>query len=372
MNILILPDKFKDALSSREVAGAIAEGLRGACPDAHIKAFPLADGGEGSLDAWLYLEDAAEATAEVMDPLMRPVQARYGLSRDGKTAFVEMAQASGLGLLRPEERHCWHTSTFGTGQLIAKALDRGVRRIILSVGGSATVDGGTGMAAALGFLFFDERRQLLSPIGGNLLHIHSLEKGDLHPRLSEVAFEVWTDVGNPLCGPEGAAYTFARQKGATDAQLPLLEEGLRHLSTILGQPGDFPGAGAAGGLAYGAVAFLGARVMPGADQFLSYHAIRKALARADVIFTGEGRLDGQTRHGKLIHAVCSVAARRKTPVIALCGAVEVSESEMEEMGLLAAFSTLKTPGLLAEQLPRTHEDLRHIARQVGSVLCKLL
>jgi glycerate kinase len=372
MNILILPDKFKDALSSREVAAAIADGLRDACPGAHIEAFPVADGGEGSLAAWLLLENAIEETAEVNDPMMRPVQARYGLSRDGKTAFVEMAQASGLALLKQEERQCWHTSTYGTGELIAKALDRGVRRIILSVGGSATVDGGTGMAAALGFLFFDEKKQLLSPVGGNLLQIHSVERGALHPRLSEVAFEVWSDVGNPLCGPEGAAYTFARQKGATEAQLPLLDEGLRHLSTILGQPGDFPGAGAAGGLAYGAVAFLGAAVLSGADQFLSYPAIREALARADVLFTGEGRLDGQTRYGKLIHAVCRHAAERNTPVIALCGAVEASESEISDLGLFAAFSVIRTPGPLSDLLPRTREDLQHLAGQAGRVLCKLL
>lgn len=372
MNILILPDKFKDSLSSREVAAAIAEGLRGACPDAHIESFPMADGGEGSLDAWLHLEEALEETVEVMDPLMRPVQARYGLSRDGETAFVEMAQASGLVLLRPEERQCWHTCTYGTGELIDKALDRGVQRIILSVGGSATVDGGTGMAAALGFLFFDEKRQLLLPAGGNLLHIHSVEKGALHPRLGEVVFEVWTDVDNPLCGPEGAAYTFARQKGATEVQLPLLDEGLRHLSTILGQSGDFPGAGAAGGLAYGAVAFLGAAVLPGADQFLSYPPIREALARADVIFTGEGRLDGQTRYGKLIQAVCRRAAERKTPVIALCGAVEASESEITDLGLFAAFSVIRTPAPLSDLLPRTREDLRRLARQAGKVACKLL
>lgn len=277
MHLLIVADKYKDSLSAAEVAGAMERGLRRACPDAHIEAFPLADGGEGSLDAWLQLEDAVGETAEVMDPLMRPVQARYGLSRDGKTAFVEMAQASGLALLKLEERNCWQTSTFGTGELIAKALDKGVGRVILSVGGSATVDGGTGMAAALGFLFFGERRQLLSPTGGELMRVYSVEKGALHPRLGEVAFEVWTDVGNPLCGPEGAAYTFARQKGAKNDQLPFLDEGLLHLSKMMGQPGDFPGAGAAGGLAYGAVAFLGARVLPGADQFLSYPPSAKPL-----------------------------------------------------------------------------------------------
>jgi glycerate kinase len=372
MHLLIVADKYKDSLSAAEVASAMERGLRRACPDAYIEAFPLADGGEGSLAAWLRLENALEETAEVMDPLMRPVQARYGLSRDGKTAFVEMAQASGLELLKLEDRKCRHTSTFGTGQLIAKAVDKGVRRIILSVGGSATVDGGTGMASALGFLFFDEKRQLLLPTGGSLLHIHSVKKGALHPHLGEVVFEVWTDVGNSLCGPEGAAYTFARQKGATEAQLPFLDEGLLHLSKILDQPGDFPGAGAAGGLAYGAVAFLGARVLPGADQFLSYPRIREAFSRADVVFTGEGRLDGQTRFGKLIHAVCRRASERKTPVIALCGAVEATDSEIADLGLLAAFSVNRTPGPLSALLPRTREDLQHLAGQVGRVLCKLL
>lgn len=368
MDLLIVADKFKDALPAPEVAAAMETGLRMALPDARIESFPLADGGEGSLDAWLRLENALAQTAEVMDPLMRPVQARYGLSRDGKTAFVEMAQASGLELLRPEERNCWNTWSYGTGELIAKALDKGVQRIILSVGGSATVDGGTGMAAALGFLFFDEKRLLLSPTGGELLQIHSVERGALHPRLREVAFEVWADVGNPLCGPAGAAYTYARQKGATEAQLPLLDQGLQHLSEICALPGDFPGAGAAGGMAYGAVAFLGARVLPGAEQFLSYPAIQEALGRADVIITGEGRLDGQTRHGKLIHALCRRAAGRNIPVIALCGAVEASEIEMEEMGLLAAFSVIRSPAPLSASLPRTREDIQHLARQVGKLL----
>lgn len=364
MGILIVADKYKDYFTASEVVSAMERGLRKACPGAQIEAFPLADGGEGSLDAWLRLENGTLQEAEALDPLFRPVKARYGFSQDGKTAFVEMAVVSGLERLVPEERRCMDTSTFGTGQLILHALDRGAERIILAVGGSATVDGGTGMASALGFLFFDEKRREIRSTGGQLLRIHSIEKGSSHPRLGVVDFEVWTDVGIPLCGPRGAAFTFAPQKGASDQEVPMLDKGLWRLSQLLQTEGDFPGAGAAGGLAYGAVAFLQAKVLPGAEQFLSYPVIAQAFARAGHIFTGEGKLDSQTRHGKLVSAVCRRAALRNTPVIALCGAVEASFQEIDAIGLRAAFSVIRKPGLSAGTLG----DLEETACQVGRLL----
>ena len=369
MNILIVTDKFKDALPALAVAEAMEKGLHQAIPDAKIDSFPLADGGEGSLAAWLALEDATAVTLEVMDPLFRPIKARYGLSRDGKTAFVEMAQASGLELLHPKERRCWDTSTFGTGQLVKHALSKGVERIILSAGGSATVDGGMGMAEALGFHFLDDHGRMVPTTGGNLAKVRSFDTRKVHPHLKAVRFEVWTDVLNPLTGPEGAAFNYAKQKGATPEQIVLLDKGLAHFSELTRPDlATFPGAGAGGGLAFGAAALLGADIRPGLEQFLAYPSIRDAFTNADCVITGEGRLDRQTRYGKLVHGVCQKARERSLPVIALCGSVESSSQDIADMGLLAAFSILRNPGTLTETVPHIRQNIEETARNVGKVL----
>lgn len=370
MHILIAADKFKDSLTAGEVVQAMERGFRKSFPDAEFSVFPLADGGEGSLDVWLNLEDGIPVKVEVMDPLHRPISARYGLSRDGKTAFVEMAQASGLERLLPKERRCWDTTTYGTGQLIRHALDKGVDRVIIAAGGSATVDGGIGMAEALGFHFLTERGQLVPGTGGHLLNIRSIATKKIHPRIPSVEFLVWTDVTNPLCGPHGAAYSFGRQKGASDDQIKMLDKGLEHLVQISNSqfgktPGDLPGAGAAGGLAYGAVSFLKARILPGVEQFLSYPLIQEAFDQADLVITGEGKLDRQTRNGKLVHGICQKARQHNLPVLALCGSVEASVEDMADMGLLAAFSVIRRPGTLTEVLPRNREDLEEAARNLG-------
>ena len=373
MHILIAADKFKDSLPAVEVVAAIKRGFQKACPDAQLVAIPMADGGEGSLEVWLTLEQGSAVTVEVMDPLYRPIKARYGLSPDKKTAFVEMAQASGLERLLPKERQCWETSSVGTGQLIKHALDRGVERVIIAAGGSATVDGGIGMAEALGFHFLNDRGRLVPAMGGQLSQIQTYETRKVHPRLASVAFEVWTDVTNPLYGPNGAAFMFARQKGASQEQIKLLDKGLRDLELVCNAnngktSGTMPGAGAAGGLAFGAVSFLKARLLSGVAQFLSYPVLEAAFDRADWVITGEGRLDAQTRSGKLIHGICQKALQRNLPVIALCGAVEVTPEEMTEMGLLAAFSVSRKPGTLTEVLPRNREDLEEAARNVGKLV----
>ncbi|MBK7407988.1 MAG: glycerate kinase [Saprospirales bacterium] len=375
MHILIAADKFKDSLPAVDVVRAMESGLQKACPDAQIVAIPMADGGEGSLEVWLALEHGSAVTVEVMDPLYRPIKARYGLSPDKKTAFVEMAQASGLERLLPKERRCWETSSVGTGQLIKHAIERGAERVIIAAGGSATVDGGIGMAEALGFHFLNDRGRLVPAMGGQLSQIQTYETRKVHPRVASVDFEVWTDVTNPLYGPNGAAFMFARQKGASEEQIKLLDKGLRDLEKVCHAQngkisGDLPGAGAAGGLAFGALSFLKARLLSGVAQFLSYPILEEAFDRADLVVTGEGRLDHQTRSGKLIHGICQKALQHHLPVIALCGAVEVTPEEMADMGLLAAFSITRKPGTLTEILPRTRDDLEEAspARNVGRMI----
>ena len=373
MQILIAADKFKDSLTALEVVGAMGKGLLSAFPEARIDAFPMADGGEGSLDVWLALEGGDVVELEVMDPLFRPVPAGFGISKDGKTAFVEMARASGLERLRPGERDCWNASTVGTGQLIRHALDLGVEKIIIAAGGSASTDGGTGMAEALGIHFLDQYGWLVPVSGGCLSAIRTIDARKAHPRLQTVDFEVWTDVNNALCGPQGSAYTFSRQKGAREDQIPLLDEGLRHFAGICEAqtgkaPVNTPGAAAGGGLAFGAAVFMNARLLPGAEQFLAYPLLSEAFARADFVITGEGRLDSQTRFGKTVQGVCAKAKERHTPVVALCGAVEAGAQELADMGLLAAFSVLRQPGSLPEALLRAREDLEAAAWNLGRVL----
>ncbi|NUO01489.1 MAG: glycerate kinase [Saprospiraceae bacterium] len=369
MNILLATDSFKDALDAQSVCRAIARGILRAMPEAAIRSFPLADGGEGT--AQILTEHSAGRSIEcvVNDPLFRPVRATYGLSGDGKTAFIEMAQASGLQLLKPEERNPLHTTTYGTGELIADALRRGVSHIMLGIGGSATNDGGMGMAAALGWQFFDPAGKLLEPVGRNLGKVHRMLG---NPEFT-VRVEVMCDVNNPLYGPEGAAQVYAPQKGADAVAVAELDAGLAHFSDVLKafsgtDIAGIPGAGAAGGLGAGALFFLNARMRSGIDAVMEYTGFEAALSGIDLIVTGEGKIDRQTSKGKLISGITRRAAERNLPVIAFCGAVEVADSEIRDMGLLAAFSIQTKPLQLAEAIAQTAAGLEQTATQVFRVM----
>lgn len=369
MYVLIASDKFKDALSAKKACEAIEKGIRKAGPTVKTTVFPMADGGNGTAEILTYHSNGKMISHEVHDPLGRIIKSRLGVSGDGKTAFIEMAAASGLELLKPEERQCVNTSTFGTGELIAKAISLGVSRIIMGIGGSATNDGGTGMAAALGYRFRDASGEELEPVGKNLLHIASIDDCDVLPALKNVTISIACDVSNPLYGPNGAAFTYAAQKGATDEEVVMLDNGLRHLAQLIknftGLEVDrIPGAGAAGGLGAGAVAFLGASLEPGIELVMKQTQFETILREADVVITGEGKIDRQTLQGKVISGIAKLANKYNIPVIALGGQINLNEQEQKDAGISFMRSIQDQQLPLDQAISQTYENLVKTSMQM--------
>lgn len=327
--VVVASDSFKGCLSSWQVADAVEKGIHDALPGCDVVKLAVADGGEGSMDALMTTLGGKPVRLMVSDPLGRPVEAEYAWI-DDSTAVIEMARASGLTLLAPEERNPLLASTYGTGQLIADALDKGCRRFMICIGGSATNDAGTGMLEALGYRFMDAGGNVLKACGGILNHIAAIDFSNLHPYLKDAEFIVACDVDSPFCGPEGAAHVYGPQKGATPEMVELLDEGMRHFARIISQSTgvdvtDMPGAGAAGGLGGALKAFLKAEISRGADMVLDAVHFDDAIKDADLVITGEGRIDSQTLTGKLPYVVARRAASRNIPVVALCGCAQVSE-----------------------------------------------
>jgi glycerate 2-kinase len=364
MHILIAPDKFRGSLTADQVIEAMQEGILDVLPNAQITAIPLADGGEGTAATLARATNGRMHHTYIYDALMRPVEAVFGLSGDGKTAYIEMAAASGLQLLRPEERNPMETTTFGTGELIIKALELGVKNILLCIGGSATNDAGMGMAAALGYRFLDEKKEVLKPVGKNLIHVKSIDNQRVTIDFSKINITVACDVENPLYGSNGAAYIYARQKGATDEQIEALDNGLKNFGQIADNffqknariwkaetsrtVSGLGGSGAAGGLGAGAVWFLNATLKSGIDLVMQETNFENAVKKADLILTGEGKIDIQTLEGKVLKGITRLAQKHNVPVIALCGTLDLTPSQIREMGLTYATSILKRPCSLGE------------------------
>ncbi len=370
MKILIAPDSFKDALPALQVCEAVRLGVQRALPDAEVQLFPLADGGDGTAEVLAWHLPGRLVKTTVHDPLMRPIQAQYFLAKDGagvEIAFIEMAQASGLQLLSEMERNPLETSTFGTGELLLSALENGAKNCYLAVGGSATNDAGMGMAAALGWRFLDENGVTLAPIGENLLKVVKVLPPNPKPAIANPM--LLADVTNPLYGPYGAAHVFAPQKGADAAAVALLDAGLRHFAGVIEQTveQDFsqvPGAGAAGGLGFGAMAFLGASMQSGALTILELVGFEQVASGCDLVITGEGKLDGQTQQGKLVAAVSQKAGAMGVPVMAICGAVEATPAEVAAMGLSGAFELRRQGEALSDSIARTAISLEETAYKV--------
>lgn len=375
MKILIATDSFKDALPAMAVCQAIERGLKAANSSFETVLFPLADGGEGTSEILTYHTQGQRVSLQVHDPLFRKIEARYGISADGKTAFMEMAQAAGLQLLQPDERNPLVTSTYGVGEMIRDAAERGVEKTILGIGGSATNDAGIGMAHALGFSFLDAKDKELEQeemIGKNLSKIQKINPSTIHP-FNHLKIEVLCDVDNPLYGERGAAQVYAQQKGADDAAVAELDAGLQHFANILEKHFDqdfsnVPGAGASGGLGAGAMAFLGATLKPGIQTVMTLSHFDKSLENVDLIITGEGKIDQQTLHGKLIKGICERAKQRNITVIALCGTLLATPSEIEAIGLRTALSIVNQPMNLAEAIENTEILLEQTAWQIGRML----
>jgi glycerate kinase len=358
MKLIAAPDSFKGSLDARSLCAAIREGARRANPRAEVVEMPLADGGEGTVENLVYASRGRLVRVTVTGPLGRPVEAAYGILGDGQTAVIEMAQASGLPLVPEAERNPLVTTSRGTGELILHALDAGYRRFIIGLGGSATNDAGAGLLRALGLGLFDAAGRPLADGGGALRELHRVDDSQLDPRLAEACFDVACDVSNPLCGPQGASAVFGPQKGATPEMVRLLDEGLRRFGEETRKVRgidvlEAPGAGAAGGMGAALLGYLGARMRSGIEMVLEAAGWESQLSGADLIVTGEGRLDGQTLSGKVIAGVCRSAAVRKIPVVALCGSMELSGADMERMGLAAAFPIVKGPCTLEEAFRST-------------------
>lgn len=337
VNILICPDKFKGSLSAKEVCNAVAAALSQMNADTRLEVVPLADGGEGTCDLLTDWYDGTKIELDVSGPLFSPVSAYYGLSGDGSTAFIEMAVASGLMLLRPEQRNPLHTTTLGTGEMIADALRRNVKKVILGIGGSATNDAGVGMAAALGFRFYDASGVLLQATGENLIHIRNIDASFADPLLRSVEFVALCDVTNPLYGPEGAAYVYGPQKGASRQEVLLLDAGLRNFRNMvhkfLKRSVDFPGAGAAGGLGAGARAFLNASMERGITHLINSTQLQNKVRDSHLIITGEGQIDNQTFSGKVVSEVLALGRKAGKPVVAICGKCAVPAQELSKHGI---------------------------------------
>jgi glycerate kinase len=330
MNILICPDKFKDSLTAQQVSEALEKGIKKRRPKSIIQIMPLADGGEGTLEVIKTIHGGEWVQKKVNDPLFRPIEANYLWLADQKIAYIEMSRASGIELLKTKERNPYLTSTWGTGELILDAIEKGAIEIILTIGGSATNDAGIGMAGALGFKFLNKDQEELKAIGESLALIHSIVPTPLIHKIQGVKFKVITDVQNPLAGKEGAAHVFAKQKGANLEMIKYLDKGLINMQKLIGQTekgiiGEMKGAGAAGGLGAGAIYFLHAEIAMGAEWLLNKIHFDRAVKKADYVITGEGKIDGQTWGGKLISQVIARCDKQFKQAILVCGVFEDPE-----------------------------------------------
>ena len=354
MRILIAPDSFKGSNSSLDVATAIEQGIYRVFPDAEVEKIPIGDGGEGTVDAMIAADKGEIVEVNVTGPLGKRVKARYGLL-DSATAVIEMAAASGLVLVPEDQRDVKKAGTYGTGELILHALEGGVREIILAIGGSATNDGGTGMARALGYRFLDGEGKELPSGGAALASLETIETGNVDPRIALSSFRVACDVNNPLTGPRGASAVYGPQKGARPDDVRLLDTALGKLAEVvesqLGIKADQqPGVGAAGGLGYGLVVFCGAKLENGIDLVLDAVKFEERMRGVDLIITGEGRMDGQTAYGKVPVGVARMAKKAGIPVLAIAGDVEDDIGAVYENGIDAVMSTVKRAMSLEEAM----------------------
>ncbi|MFC6885523.1 MULTISPECIES: glycerate kinase [Actinomadura] len=366
---MIAPDSFKGSLGAAAVCAAVADGARRAVPDAEIAEVPMADGGEGTLDCFLSARGGEQVELPATDPLGRPVRARYALSGDGASAVVELASASGLPLVSDLPPDPMNAGTHGTGELIADAVRRGARDVLVCVGGSASTDGGTGLLRALGFRFTDADGAELPPGGAALARLAAIDASGVPAEVRAVRLRVACDVTNPLVGPAGAAAVFGPQKGATPGQIQELDAALGTFADVVAattgaRVHDLPGAGAAGGTCGGLAGLLGAEPARGAELVADTVGLPDALSGAGLVLTGEGRLDGQSAGGKVVSVVAGLARERGIPAVALAGGLAGPLDDLHALGLTAAFSLADGPRALDELTAEAAPLLAALAEQV--------
>ena len=364
MRIVIAPDKFKGSLTAAEVCRVIARGVRRADAHAEVVSIPLADGGEGTLDLLVSHLNLEVVRLTVNDPLFRPVEAYYG--KKGAVAYVEMAQASGLALLAAEERDALRTTSYGTGELIRHAVEHGATEVYVLIGGSASNDAGIGIAQSLGYRFLGTDRRTLSPVGESLAHVASIDSTNRLSTLDQVSVRVISDVNNPLYGPQGAAQVYAPQKGASPEAVARLDQGLMNIANRMREltgkdVHSVPGAGAAGGVGAGALAFLSAELLPGIHTLIDLCGVRPAIQRADLVISGEGKVDAQTLHGKVVKGVSEVCQGYNVPLGVICGTLEADEATLQRLGVWRAYAVREAGMSLAEAMKRTEERMEALA-----------
>ena len=372
MRIVIAPDSFKGCLNALNAALAMRRGVRRVYPDSVIDMIPMADGGEGTVEAILCAVRGEKIMIDVTDPLGRSIEAAYALIDEGETALIEMAVASGLTLLNNQERNPRVTSTQGTGILIRNALDRGVKKILLGIGGSATNDGGAGLAEALGVKLLDAQGNELPQGGAALANLVSIDMSGLDPRLAKVQIEVACDVQNPLCGPEGASAVYGPQKGANPEDIRVMDTALHNLGEVLSRVEgtnllELAGGGAAGGLGAGVVGFLGAKLRPGSQMVLEVANANEKIKHADLVLTGEGRTDFQTAYGKVPVGVSALAQKYSVPVLVISGSVEGSPDFLADFGIASCFSVAEGPTTLDEAFLKAEEQLERAVWRILTV-----
>lgn len=372
MKIIIAPDSFKESLTAMQVAEAIEQGFSEIFPQAEYIKLPMADGGEGTVESMVAATGGELVNVEVTGPLGVPVKAFYGWMGDGETAVIEMAAASGLHLVAPEQRNPLITTSYGTGELILAALNHGARKIILGIGGSATNDGGAGMMQALGVQLSDQQGKALTVGGAALVQLVDIDLSQLDDRLAQTDILVACDVDNPLCGAKGASAVFGPQKGATPERVQQLDAALQHYGEKIEQVTgksviNVAGAGAAGGMGAALFGLLNARLQPGIEIVTEALKLAAAVQEADLVITGEGRIDSQTIYGKTPVGVARVAKRFDIPVIAIAGSMAPDYEVVHQHGLDAVFSVLNHIQTLPEALEEASDNIRITARNVAAV-----
>jgi glycerate kinase len=373
MNIIVAPDSFKGSLTAMEAADAMTQGIREALPEAEIVAFPLADGGEGTAEALVLATSGRFVKRRVTGPMGTPVEATLGVLGDDVTGVVEMAQAAGLTLVPPAERSPLLATTYGVGELIVAALDEGCTRLIVGLGGSATNDGGAGMAQALGARLLKADGSEIGRGGAALMSLDRIDVSGVDPRIARTTIWAASDVTNPLCGPEGASAIYGPQKGATSQMVPLLDRALAHYAGVVERDlhadvREAAGAGAAGGLGAGMIAFCNAQIRSGASLVLQIMDFESYLEAADVIFTGEGKIDRQIEFGKAISGVALLAEKHGVPVVAFTGSLEEEPAKLARRGIHAVMPI--APGPIDEQqaMSKASELLQAAAERATRLL----
>lgn len=373
MKLIIAPDKFKGSLTGLEFCDAVKKGFKQVYPQAEIIKLPLADGGDGTIEILDYHLRGEHIKLVVNDPLFRPIKASYFYIPNIQTAFIEMAEASGMKLLNSGEQNCMNTTTYGTGELIVDAIKKGAKEIVVGIGGSATNDCGIGMAAALGFKFEDKYGKQLSPIGKNLSHIETINTSNVIEALKSIDFKVACDVTNPLFGGQGAAYVYAKQKGASENEIKELDIGLRNIANIFRKQfeldvQDIDGAGAAGGMGAGSLVFLKAELKSGIDLVKDLIAFDDKIKEANWIITGEGNLDDQTLSGKTIKGVIDSSKHNNIKVAAFCGKSELNARELKRFGISYVDEVMNYAKHFDDAITNSHKYVTIMAQEFAKKL----